>query len=241
MKIRILTVAGLALLAVPAMLAAQKAGAQASASVRVGAGTEAAGGQGSAGAGLGAAAGVDLVAASAAREGLPEAPVRRAAARARSRGASDAAAVEAAATAHAGLRLSREALAEGGRRQPSAVEIEAGAEALASGATRADLALLARRAPADRSLAVSLETLAAMRARGVESGKAAADVSSRLARGASDASIRALATGAGAVGRAGSGVGGAVRATGGAAVGVGGVLGTSVGAGAAVKGTLGLP
>lgn len=133
----------------------------------------------------------------------------------------------------ADLRLdaAREALSDGGRRSLSRREVDAGAEALAAGATRADLARISRSAPAERSLAASLRALVGMRARGVESGRAAAEISARLARGASDRSIRSLAAGAG-------GVEGAVRATGRTSAGAGGLLGAGAGVTGSVSGGL---
>ncbi|HEX2095007.1 MAG TPA: hypothetical protein VHG28_21590 [Longimicrobiaceae bacterium] len=215
---RILTIATVALIALPAGAAAQ-AGAQAGASASVGvkAGAQ---GRGAEKSERGASA--EAVLAATVRAGLPDAPVRREIARSRAREDSETATAAAASRVHARLLAAREALNDGGRRSASRREIETGAEVLARGAARADLTRISRSAPPQRSLQASLSALVEMQARGMESGRAAMDISARLAAGASDRAIGSLAAGVG---------GGAARA--------GGLLGAGAGVTGSVRGTLG--
>lgn len=153
---------------------------------------------------------------------------------------------EAATRAH--FTAARETLEDGDRRPATRGEIEAGARALAAGSDRTDLERV-RAAGGDPDLTASLHALAEMTAGGTESSRAAAAVSSHLARGASDATITRLAatgsaassfgaSGAGAGAAAGLGAAGALGGSLGGALGgsLGGSLGATAAAGARIGG-----
>lgn len=135
---------------------------------------------------------VDAEVQAAARAGLPEEAVARAGARARARTRSEAQAARAAAETRARLQVAHDVMADAGRR-PSDAEMIAGADALAQGAGRADLAVIARRAPDDRQLTASYRALARLGARGGDFGGAAAAIATRLQSGTSDRAIGSLA------------------------------------------------
>lgn len=253
--------AGIALLGLPSLLAAQaRVGVEGRAEVRRESTVD--------GGDAGTRANGHAAVRAALAAGLPEEPVRRVVAEGEAKGASAEAVDRAAASAFLRLQASREALRrEEEGREPSRAEIVAGAEALAAGATSADLAVLRDAAPADRSLAASLHALAELRAAGTDGGTAAATIAARLAGGASDGAITALGTGAGIAAELGAGlrgtpgaldaglgaegvlrggagggsVGGAVNGTVGGAVGgaAGGAVGGAVGIGASVVGAVG--
>lgn len=187
----VMTMAAVAALAIPAAAAAQVE-TKAAVGARIGVGAPA--GQGSLSA--------DATVRATADAGLPDAPVRRAIAKARARGASEAETARIAAEVQARLVASRDALGDGGKRTPSSAEVSVGAEAMAMGATRAELALLARSAPPRRSLVASVDALARLGARSGDFARSAATIAGRLEAGASDRSITRLGVGA----QAGAGV-----------------------------------
>jgi hypothetical protein len=149
--------------------------------------------------------------------------VRRIIAEGQARGASAAEIDRAALAVHARLNAAFGALhSRGDGATASEAEVVAGAEALASGARPADLAKLRDSSPADRSLAVSLTTLAELTAAGMDPARATAQLTSHLGAGAPDAAIASL----GANAAAGLGVLGGTSGS----LGVGaaaGVLGTA--------------
>jgi len=187
----VMTMAAVAALAIPAAAAAQ---VETKATVGARVGVDAPAAQG----GLSA----DATVRATADAGLPDAPVRRAVARSRSRGASEAETARIAAEVQARLIASRDALSDNGRRVASNAEITAGADAMAKGATRAELALLARSAPPRRSLVASVDALARLGTRSGDFARSATTIAGRLQAGASDPSITRLGVGA----QAGAGV-----------------------------------
>lgn len=181
--------------------------------------------------------------------GLPEAPVRRTIAEGDAKGASSAAIDRAAMSTHTRLRVAREALSRDGERarRASDAEIVAGADAMASGATAAELRTLRDSAPERRSLTASLTALGELRGSGA-GADAAASIAARLRGGASDAAIASLAASATSAASLGAGVaagtvaGAAGAASAGTAVnaaaGVGSAVGAGIGAAASVGGIL---
>jgi hypothetical protein len=129
---------------------------------------------------------------------------------------------EAGAEVHGDVRVqvATESLARqrrGGKRvEPTVAEREAGARALAAGATRAELARIRDAAPDGRDMTASLSALAELRAAGMSGGRAASQIASRLRSGATDRAITTYAAdataalelrGSGGVGSATSGLG----------------------------------
>jgi hypothetical protein len=169
----------------------------------------------------------------AVRAGLPREPVARAAAQARARGRSEAQAARAAAEVRTRLQASHDAITASGRTAIDA-EIIAGADALAQGASRADLAVIARRAPQDRQLTASFRALVRLGARDDNFAQAAAAIATRLESGTSDRAIgRLAATGSvdamlrgttGVTGATGGILGGGASVTGGVTGTVGGIV-----------------
>lgn len=133
---------------------------------------------------------------------LPEAPVRRVIAEGEARGASATEIDHAAMTVHSRLRASFDALTSAkGESAASQAEIEAGAEAIASGARPENVKKLREAAPADRSLTASLTALASLTAAGANPTRATAELASQLQAGASDGAIANLAASAVSEGR----------------------------------------
>jgi len=164
---------------------------------------------------------------------LPEEPIRQRVAEGQAKGASESQVVAASGSALAELETAHDAMVAAGRKDPSNEEVTRGARLVARGYTRAQLETVARRAPSDRSLVVAFETLTALRARGVSSAEALAQVEGKLAARASDAEIESLASSANASSRADAR--GASSASGGQ-----GVAGSAAaGAGAAATGAVG--
>lgn len=86
----------------------------------------------------------------------------------------------------------RSALASGRGSKPAGDEIEAGAEAMRKGVDGASVTLLAKKAPAGRSLAVSLFVIGSLTDRGLSSGQALQRVLDRLTVRASDADLESM-------------------------------------------------
>jgi len=219
----------------PAVLAAQ-ASARATSQTRVDAEASAAGTRTS------GSTSVDAEIAVARRKGLPTRPIENRVAEGRAKGASEAKLAATAAETRASLETAHEVLVRGGRQRPAEDEVERGGEVLAHGYTRADLEAVVSSAPADRSLVVAFDVLTRLRARGVASARALAQVTSNLRARATDAQLDALvaahgganvgvgagSAAAGASGKAAAGAGATVRGTtgvvGGAAAGVTGTV-----------------
>src|SRR5205814_9812983 len=90
------------------------------------------------------------------------------------------------------MEISRSSIANGRSASPSADEIDAGAEAMRKGVNAASIALLAKRAPSGRSLAVPLFVIGSLTDRGLSSDQALQRVLSRLASRASDADLASM-------------------------------------------------
>jgi hypothetical protein len=91
------------------------------------------------------------------------------------------------------LEETQQALVQSGRQSPSADEITAAATAMGRGVTAAQIAALAKEAPADRLLAVSFNTLNKLAARGQPIDQALASVQAKLQAKATDDAIATLA------------------------------------------------
>jgi hypothetical protein len=91
------------------------------------------------------------------------------------------------------MQRAREALVRGGRSDPAADEIDAGATALAKGVAGAEVSALARSVPSSRSLAVPLFVIASLVDRGLPADAALARVEARLQRRATDRELDAAA------------------------------------------------
>ncbi|MDP9204297.1 MAG: hypothetical protein M3P12_02430 [Gemmatimonadota bacterium] len=86
----------------------------------------------------------------------------------------------------------RSALSSGRGSTPAGDEIEAGAEAMRKGVDGASVALLAKSAPRNRSLAVPLFVIGTLTDRGLASGEALQRVLARLNARASDADLEGM-------------------------------------------------
>jgi hypothetical protein len=90
------------------------------------------------------------------------------------------------------MDAAKTALLAGRPSQPAADEIEAGAEAMRKGVDGGQVALLAKRAPSGRSLAVPLFVIGTLTDRGLPSSQALERVLDRLKARASDADLESL-------------------------------------------------
>lgn len=166
---------------------------------------------------------------------VPVGAIARRVAEGRAKGAAEANVIASAQGVKANLEAAQSAMVSAGRAKTSDKEIERGATAMERGVTRAELEVMARKAPADRSLVVAFEVLSKLRERGVSSAQALAQVEGKLASNASDGALNALVTagtGAQAAGGsmnvAGTAAGSANAATRGAGV-AGSVTGAAAG------------
>ena len=91
------------------------------------------------------------------------------------------------------LEATQQALVQSGRQSPSADEITAAATAMGHGLTAEQVSALAKDAPADRSLAVSFNTLNKLAARGQPIDQALASVQAKLEAKETDDAIATLA------------------------------------------------
>jgi hypothetical protein len=241
-KLGILTLT--ALVATPALAGAQQseASAEARAEARVEVGAQAwgeGGGEARSDGQQNAAASAEAVLEATLAAGLPDQPVRRTIAEGRAKGATEAQVTKAAVTTHARLLLARTSLEGAGERRASHAEIALGAEALLNGAGRGDLERIRDAAPAQRSLEASLQALVAMQAQDTSALDASMQIATRLAGGANDSAIAALAgVASGLGGSAQAATGGALGVTGSAA-GAASTTGSTVGAGIGVAGAVG--
>ena len=164
---------------------------------------------------------VDAEIAIARRKQLPEERIRRRVAEGRAKGASEAQLALAASRVRANLEAAHEAMVRAGRSQPSDDEVDRGAGAIERGYTSAEIEAVVKAAPSDRSLVTAFDVLTRLAARGVTTGKALAQVQSRLEARATDTELDALvnanAGGRAAVGTPGAAVGGKANAAVGAA------------------------
>jgi hypothetical protein len=180
--------------------------------------------------------------AAARQRDLPERPIQNRVAEGQAKGASEAQIVLAAQRMESRLEATQDAMIRAGRRDPSDAEVERGAQAMERGTTSAQLELIARRAPSERSLVVAFEVLSALEARGMAVDNAVAQISSRLEARATDQALvqltansssnGALSIGRGAVTGSGSSSGSANGSANGSAAGgsvAGSVTGTVTG------------
>ncbi|MBI3790184.1 MAG: hypothetical protein HY275_04830 [Gemmatimonadetes bacterium] len=149
--------------------------------------------------------------ADAKARGLPVRPMARRVAEGRAKGAAETTIIAAAGKVAVNLRATQEAMVAAGREHPRDAELEAGARAMERGMTSVQITELARRAPSERSLAVALDVVAKLVARGSVTSDAVAAVESRLVARASDEAIGSLAASGDATagGALGAGRGGA--------------------------------
>lgn len=179
---------------------------------------------------------VDANVAAAHEKQLPEQPIRQRVAEGQAKGASEAQIVAASRSALLELQTSHDALVSAGRTQPSNEEVSRGASLIARGYTSAQLEAVARRAPADRSLAVAFDALTSLQAQGVTTANAVAQLEGKLASRASDAELRGLSANA-AAGAQANGALNVGRTVGGVAGGVAGSASGSAAAGATGAGS----
>lgn len=131
---------------------------------------------------------------------VPEQALVNVMAEGQAKGATDAQLVSAGHATLARLVATKQALISAGREHPSDADIQQGATLMAQGATSAQVAAFAAKAPADRSLTVAFSALASLTARGTSVAEAMAQVGSRLEASASDAELAALSTSTSAAG-----------------------------------------
>ena len=175
---------------------------------------------------------VDAEIAIARRRGIPTRPIENRVAEGRAKGAAETRLAMVAAETRANMETALQALIDGGRRRPSDDEVERGGEVIARGYSRADVEAVVRSAPGDRSLVVAFDVLSELRARGVASARAIAQVQSKLQARASDGQIQSLVSaGADVSGRAVSGATGSAT---------GATANVGAGAAATVRGTTGI-
>jgi len=158
----------------------------------------------------------------------------------RAKGATESQILTAESAALARLEVAQQALIRAGHQQPRGDEVAQGGEAVAHGATSAQLEVLARHAQSDRSLTVAFETLTQLEAQGVPVGRALSEIGSRLGAGASDASIATLASGSASADGSAQGALGSGHAAGAAATSVtGSAAGTTASLAGSVSGAVG--
>ncbi len=174
---------------------------------------------------------------------LPREPMARRVNEGRAKGATEAQVIAQAGVVRGNMQATQEAILIAGRKSASPEEIDRGSQAMERGVTKAQIGLLARKMPSDRSLVVAFDVLTRLTARGVTPGRAITQISSRIDANATDAQIGALAS-AGVAGSAGA-MGGmtgsaAAGATGtAAAAGNAAAAGTKGAVGATVTGAVG--
>lgn len=209
--------------AAPALLAAQQAEVKAKARTDARVSTSAGD--------VSTASSADAEIALARKRGLPTRAIENRVAEGRAKGATEAQLAAAAAETRANVETTHDVLLAAGRQKASDDEVERGAEVLGNGYTRAQLEAFVRSVPSDRSLVVAFDVLTKLRARGVASEKALAQVQSKLEARAADAELEALvsasATSKSGLGATGAAASGAVGATGKAGAAVGGVKGAA--------------
>ena len=141
---------------------------------------------------------------------LPEEPIQDRIAEGQAKGATDAQIVLAARKMSARLEAAQSAMIRAGRQEPSPQEVESGATAIERGATSAQMEVLTKSAPSERSLVVAFDVLASL----ASSGRPVAGALSQI-QGNLDSRASANGSVQGAVGSTSASVGstasGAVR------------------------------
>jgi hypothetical protein len=132
---------------------------------------------------------IDAMIEVAKQKDLPTQPMADRVAEGKAKGATEARMVSECRKVMVELETSQEALIQAGREHPSDEEVTRGAQVIARGATRAQLAAFVAHAPSDRSLEVALEVLTQLVARGVPVDRAFAVIGARLTGGASDGQL----------------------------------------------------
>lgn len=178
----------LALMLTPAVLAAQSAKAHAHGETRAEAQTKSVDAS--------AQASVDAEIAVARERGLPAKAIQRRVAEARAKGRTEAQAAVAARELRGSFEAAHAAIIRAGRSSPREDEVERGGYAIERGYTSAQVEVIAKSAPSDRSLVVAFDVLTELVARGVANENALAQVQSKLAARADDAQIHGLVTAA---------------------------------------------
>lgn len=169
---------------------------------------------------------------------LPEDPIRQRVAEGQAKGATDAQIVAASGRTLLDMETAVDAMARGGRAQPSDAEVARGGSLIARGYTSAQIEGVTRKASSGRSLNAAFDVLASLKAHGVGNSSAVAQVESQLAANATDAQLASLATSAGAgAGLSGALNGGLGSGSGSATTGVAGSA--AAGAGVAASGAVG--
>jgi len=178
---------------------------------------------------------------------LPDQAMRARMAEGQAKGASDAQVAAAVQRAEARLEASQSAMIRAGRKNPTPQEVNSGEQAMARGASEAQVEVVAKHAPSDRSLVVAFDVLSKLQAEGKPVDQAIAQITAKLdARATDDAlvSLTSNASAAGAAnahgnnpnaspaaaaaGSASAGVGAAVNGAGNAAAGVGAAVSGAV-------------
>jgi hypothetical protein len=162
---------------------------------------------------------IEATLAAAREKNLPPEPIQNRIDEGRAKGASEAAITAAAERTEARMEAVQRAMVRAGREEPRPQEIERGEQAMARGATEAQIEALVGSAPSERSLVVAFDVLSQLEARGVPVDQALAVISAKLEARASDEAIAGLAASARGVGEtsangaAASAPGAAVSAT----------------------------
>ena len=181
------------------------------------------------------------------QKNVPDQAMRERLAEGQAKAASDAQVATAIQKTEARLEASQSALVRAGRSNPTPQEVNAGEQAMARGATEANVEALAKHAPADRSLVVAFDVLSKLQAQGQPVDQALAAITAKLDARANDDALLSLTGNASAAGAANAGgnnpnASGAASAAGGATAGVGaaakGATNAAAGVGAAVSGTV---
>lgn len=129
---------------------------------------------------------------------LPDESLRQRIAEGQAKGATEAQVVDAVESTQSRLEASRAALIRAGHAAPQADEISSGEQAMARGATDAQIEALVKHAP-DRSVAVALDVLAKLQANGQPIDQALAQIGAQLDAKAPDSAIQGLVNVTGAL------------------------------------------
>ncbi|MFI5228803.1 MAG: hypothetical protein ACHQWU_07025, partial [Gemmatimonadales bacterium] len=107
---------------------------------------------------------------------VPDHAMRQRLAEGQAKAASDAQVATAVQKTEARLEASQSAMVRAGRSNPTPQEIDAGEQAMARGATEANVEGLAKHAPSDRSLVVAFDVLSTLEAKGTPVDQAVAQI-----------------------------------------------------------------
>ena len=172
---------------------------------------------------------------------VPDQAMRQRLAEGQAKSASDAQTASSVQKTEARLEASQSAMVHAGRSNPTPKEINSGEQAMASGASEADVEAVAKHAPADRSLVVAFDVLSKLEAQGKPANQAVATITAKLDANATDDVLASLTGSASATGAvqgnppSGSAAAGATAGVSAAAKGAGNA---AAGVGAAVTGAV---